>query len=70
MVGGFICYSFDCFVRLSEAGKAPATSAAAAKKYFQDIEDISVNAIMKKGDKVLAAYEKSKEDLAAFKATL
>ena len=61
---------FIAFVRLAEAGKAPATSALAAKTYFEDIEDISLQARLKKGDKVLAAYEKSKADLAAFKASL
>ena len=56
--------------RLAEAGKSPAVSAAAAKTYFSDIEDITVFSNMKKGDKVLAAYEQSKIDLAAFKESL
>ena len=63
--------AFIFFVnRLAEVGKSPAASAAAAKTYFSDIEDITVYSNMKKGDKVLAAYEKSKVDLAAFKASL
>jgi hypothetical protein len=56
--------------RLGEAGKSPATAEAAAKTYFDDLNDMTVFSRMKKVDNVLAAYEKSKTDLAAFKATL
>ena len=40
----------------------------AAKTYFDDLNDMFVGAKQKKQDVVLAAYEKSVKDLAAFKA--
>lgn len=59
-----------CIVRLAESSSDPAGATAAAKAYFQDLNDIAEFATKKNGDIVLASYSKSQADLAAFKAFL
>jgi hypothetical protein len=55
---------------LAAQSKNPTEATALAKAYFTDLNDIDVFSVMKKGDKVTAAYEKSVADLTAFKALL
>jgi hypothetical protein len=49
---------------------SPKDATAAAKAYFADLNDITEFATKKKGDLVLAAYDKSVKDLATFKSLL
>ena len=58
----------ESLLRLAAASKDPKASTAAAKTYFDDLNDMFVGAKAKKQDVVTAAYEKSVKDLAAFKA--
>ena len=57
-------------LRLAAVANDPKAATAAAKAYFNDINDMNEWAIKKNGATVLAAYEKSKTDLAAFQALL
>jgi hypothetical protein len=56
--------------RLAAASKDPASASAAAKTYFQDLEDIFVAATNKNGAVAQASYEKSVKDLAAYTALI
>ena len=63
-----LLYNLIIYLHRLSAGNP--TAEAAAKVYFQDLEDIFNGAVKKNGDVVLAAYKQSQTDLAAFKATL
>jgi hypothetical protein len=58
------------YFRLASTGKSPKAAEKAARVYFDDLNDIFEQATAKSSAKILAAYEKSKTDLAAFKALL
>jgi len=58
----------ESMFRLARAAPNPKAAEAAAKTYFQDLEDVYVFAERKNGDVVLKSYEKSVKDLEAFKA--
>lgn len=58
------------FFRLAESSKDSKSATAAAKAYFDDLNDINEWAIKKNAGKVLAAYDKSKTDAATFKSLL
>mmetsp|Transcript_21375 Transcript_21375/g.29409 ORF Transcript_21375/g.29409 Transcript_21375/m.29409 type:complete len:215 (-) Transcript_21375:144-788(-) len=64
-------YNFrEAMNRLAEASKSPKAASAAAKAYFDDLNDVFVFATKKNGPVVQASYEKSVKDLASFKALL
>ena len=64
-------YSFrEASLRLAAASNDPKAATAAAKTYFDDLNDIFVFATKKNGDVITATYEKSLKDLAAFKALI
>jgi hypothetical protein len=60
----------EAMLRLAEASKAPEKATAAAKTYFQDINDISEWSSKKNGAKAQAAYDKSVKDLASYNALI
>lgn len=55
---------------LAASSSDPEAATAAAKAYFSDLNDIFEFATKKKGDVVLATYDKSLRDLETFKAFL
>lgn len=64
-------YNFrESALRLAEASKTPKEATAAAKVYFDDLNDIFVFATKKNGDVISSTYEKSLKDLATLKALL
>ena len=60
----------ESLLRLAASSSNPKAAEAAARTYFNDLNDMFVGARMKKGDVVTAAYDKSVADLTAFKALL
>ncbi len=54
--------------RLSGIAKDSKAATAAAKTYFQDLNDMFEWASKKNGDNVLAAFKKSQADMATFKS--
>eukprot|EP00595_Chromulina_sp_UTEXLB2642_P000152 CAMPEP_0196761110 /NCGR_PEP_ID=MMETSP1095-20130614/227_1 /TAXON_ID=96789 ORGANISM="Chromulina nebulosa, Strain UTEXLB2642" /NCGR_SAMPLE_ID=MMETSP1095 /ASSEMBLY_ACC=CAM_ASM_000446 /LENGTH=185 /DNA_ID=CAMNT_0042110223 /DNA_START=127 /DNA_END=684 /DNA_ORIENTATION=+ len=68
---GLVGYAYNlrnAALKLAEFSKDPTAATKAAKVYFDDLNDINEYGIKKDGAKVLAAYDKSLKDLAAFKA--
>lgn len=63
-------YIYIYIYSINRLSKGNPTAEAAAKVYFQDLEDIYYGAVKKNGDVVLAAYKKSQADLTAFNAAL
>jgi len=66
-------YTYDmrnAMLRLAKASKTPEKATAAAKEYFTNLNDMTEWSIKKNDVRVNAAYEKSKSDMAAFKALL
>lgn len=63
-------HKFTLCCRLAEASKDPVKATAAAKTYFQDINDISEWSYKKNGAKAQAAYDKSVKDLASYNALI
>mgnify|MGYP000250569361 CR=1 FL=1 len=54
--------------RIADTSSNPAEARKLAQVYFSDLNDMSEWSRKKNVDKVSAAYEKSKVDLAAFEA--
>ncbi len=58
------------YIRLAESSKNVEASKAAAKTYFQDINDIFVLSQQKDGETIKGVYDLSLKHLAAFVATI
>lgn len=54
--------------RVAASAKDSKAALEAAKIYTQDLNDMFQGAVLKKGDVVTAAYQKSLKDIASFKA--
>jgi hypothetical protein len=59
-----------CFPSLAEVSKTPDAAKKAADKYFRDLEEMFVFSTRKDGARVVAAYDKSVADLAAYRSLI
>jgi hypothetical protein len=60
----------ESMLRLAKSSSDPEAATKLAKTYFVDLNDMTEWAIKKNGATVLAAYEKSLQDMTAFKAAV
>jgi hypothetical protein len=58
------------FSSLAEVSKTPDVAKKAADKYFRDLEEMFVFSTRKDGARVVAAYERSLADLAAYRSVI